>query len=92
MSGAADVIVAELDKNTREKLRVSIGSYRGHQLCHIRVWCPNKTGTELIPTKAGISIRQAILPDLIGALQKVIDAPAPMAEAAPEQQEAADVQ
>ena len=78
MSGAGDVIIAEIDKNTREKLRVSVGAYRGHQLCHIRVWCPNKTGIELIPTKAGISIRQAILPDLIAALQKVVSAEAVM--------------
>ena len=76
MSGTADVIVAEIDKNTREKLRVSVGSYRGHQLCHVRVWCPSKTGTELIPTKAGVSLRKAILPELIAALQKAVDAPA----------------
>jgi hypothetical protein len=91
MSGAADITVAEIDKNTREKLRVSVGSFRGHELVHIRLWCPNKDGTELIPTKAGVSIRQAILPDLIAALQKAVNAPAMMAEATSDEQEAADV-
>jgi len=75
MSDAGDSTIAEIPKNSRETIRVTVGAYRGHQLCHIRVWCPNKTGTELIPTKAGISIRQAILPDLIAALQKVASAP-----------------
>jgi hypothetical protein len=88
MSGVGDITVAEIDKNTREKLRVSVGSYRGHQLVHVRVWCPNKSGTELIPTKSGISIRQAILPELITALQKVVTAPEMMKAAAFSQEDA----
>ena len=90
MSGAGDVIIAEFAKNSRETIRVAVGAYCGHQLVHIRAWVA-RDGGEPIPTKAGLAIRQAILPDLIAALQKAIDAPAPMAEAASEQEEAADV-
>ena len=83
MSGAGDVVVAEFAKNSRETIRVAVGSYRGHQLVHIRAWVA-KEGGDLIPTKSGIAIRLAILPDLVAALQKVIDAPALMQATAEE--------
>ena len=83
MNGAGDVVVAEFAKNSRETIRVVVGSYRGHKLVHIRAWVA-KEGGDLIPTKSGIAIRLAILPDLVAALQKVIDAPALMQAAAEE--------
>ena len=77
MNGTSDIIIAEFQKNSRETIRVAVGSYRGHKLVHIRAWVA-KEGGDLIPTKSGIAIRLAILPDLVAALQKVIDAPALM--------------
>jgi hypothetical protein len=70
-------IIAEFAKNSRETLRVVTGEYRGHQLAHIRSWVPGPDGVTLIPTKAGISIRVDLLPQLIAALQRIATGTAP---------------
>jgi hypothetical protein len=75
MSGAGDVIVGEVRKNSREVIRVTVGNYKGHHLCHARVWVAAKSGPEMIPTRSGLSVRVAVLPDLVNLLKKVVDAP-----------------
>jgi len=62
-------IVAEFDKNSGEKLRVSLGSYRGHDLVNLRVWFRGEDD-QWHPTRKGVAISTELLPDLIDALEK----------------------
>ena len=61
-----DTVVADIPKNRREVLRVSLGEFKGHQLCHLRVWV--SSGGPL-PTKNGFGIE----PTLIRLLREALD-------------------
>jgi hypothetical protein len=62
-------IVAELPKNKRERIRVALDRYADHDLVDIRICTPISENAGLWgPTKKGISVRVASLPDLIDAL------------------------
>lgn len=64
------VIVAELAKNSREVLKVSLSQYHGHALADLRTYAPVTGLDVLCPTKRGVSIRVEMLDDLIEALIK----------------------
>ncbi len=61
-------LVKTISKNAREEIHVSLSEYQGHDLCDIRVHADN--GVEPIPTKKGVCLGVAKLPDLIAALQQ----------------------
>lgn len=64
------VVVATLEKNARERLRISLDHWRGHDLVDLRVCVPlAEHDRTLVPTKAGVSVRVALLPELIESLQ-----------------------
>jgi hypothetical protein len=88
MSGAGDVLVGQVVKNSREVIRVTVGNYKGHHLVHARVWVAAKGDGEMIPTRSGLSVRVAVLPDLLNLLKKVVDAPEMMKAAASSQEDA----
>ncbi|MBN9347697.1 MAG: transcriptional coactivator p15/PC4 family protein [Devosia sp.] len=67
-----DTLVAELPKNSSETLRVSLGTFNGHDLVHLRVWYQPKEGGEPRPGKAGVSLRVAMLPALHEAIGKAM--------------------
>jgi hypothetical protein len=79
MNGTGDTLIGEVTKNSREVIRVTVGRYKGHHLCHVRVWVAAKGDGEMIPTRSGLSVRVAMLPDLVNLLKKVVDAPEMMA-------------
>ena len=60
-------LVAEIPKNKRETLRVSLDDYMGHRLLNLRVWVDGKNGQQ-VPTKAGVSVRIDLIPELQQAL------------------------
>lgn len=64
------VIVAELAKNSREVLKVSLSRYHGHALADVRTYAPVTGLDVLCPTKRGVSVRVEMLDDLIEALGK----------------------
>lgn len=68
----ADVILAEVDKNAREVLRVTATTYNGIDLLDVRCWTKpaTPTGGECKPTKKGLSLR----PDLWRELLPIIAA------------------
>lgn len=68
MSVDTEFLVAEIPKNTREVIHVSLSEFKGHKLCHIRVWVKNSEDAEPIPTKNGFGVRVARLSDLRKAL------------------------
>lgn len=66
---ADDRVVAEIPKNKRETLRVSLSNYNGQDLISIRVWFEADDG-HMRPSSKGLSCRVKMLPDIIEALAK----------------------
>ena len=67
-----DEIVSIIDKNTREKIFISLRVYKGIELIDIRVfWSPD--GKKWNPSKKGVSINRDKLPMVIGALHKAVE-------------------
>jgi Transcriptional Coactivator p15 (PC4) len=50
-----DALVARIAKNPTEEVRISLTSYRGHDLVDIRVFFQDEQG-EWRPTKRGVSL------------------------------------
>lgn len=59
-------------KNDREDVRVTFSKYKGHDLLGVRVWYRNSED-ELRPSKAGVTVRVDLLPDLLALLQQAKD-------------------
>jgi hypothetical protein len=68
MATETDIDIASIEKNSREILRVALGTFKDHKLCQIRVWARADSG--LIPTKSGFGIRVELLPELRKALEE----------------------
>ena len=68
MTGAADRVIALIPKNSRETIRVTRGTFKGHDLVSLRIWTQGANG-QLIPTKAGVSFKPALLAEVIAALE-----------------------
>jgi hypothetical protein len=68
-------ILAMLDKNRREKLRIALDNYQGVDLIDIRVAVQiTETSGVWSPTKKGVSFQPHMLPDVIEALQRALAA------------------
>jgi len=67
-----ETIVATIPKNSREYVRVGLGSFKGYELFSIRVWIQKDDGTH-IPTQKGITCSVALLPPVIEALQSTLE-------------------
>lgn len=66
---AETVVIRSLDKNTREKLRVALDEYRGTRLLDLRVTVELTSSSGIqTPTKKGVAINVALLPQLRQAL------------------------
>lgn len=61
-------VIGELQKNSREVLRVSFTEYNGQELIDLRVWARTPTGVE-VPTRKGVSIQRSLVFDLLTVLQ-----------------------
>jgi hypothetical protein len=65
-----DVRIGEVCKNARERVRVSLTTYDGHDLCDIRVYVQGDiAGVFDRPTRKGVCVRRELLPTLRGLLQ-----------------------
>lgn len=63
------VVIASLDKNANEKVRVALDTFHDVRLIDIRITVPLTTTCDAqTPTKRGISLRVEQLPALIAAL------------------------
>lgn len=63
------LIISQFAKNSRETVRVSLDEFRGRQLINVRVCVPlSETSGILAPTKAGVALSVALLPQLLHAL------------------------
>jgi len=61
--------INEIDKNSKEKIRVSIEEFRGHRFIDCRVYFADDAGA-WHPTKKGIALNSECISDVIQALQQ----------------------
>jgi hypothetical protein len=61
--------IAEIEKNAKEKIRVSIEEYKGHRFVDCRVYFQNEAG-DWRPTKKGIALNDECIDPVISAPQK----------------------
>jgi hypothetical protein len=69
---AADVVVGEFRKNNRESVRISLGSFKGHETLDVRVVIGSGPGA--VVTRKGLTLRRELLPDLAAALNEACTA------------------
>jgi len=63
------MLIAEIQKNSTERIRVIITEYKGHKLIDCRVYYEDDQG-EWRPSKKGIALNSECIKNVIGALQK----------------------
>jgi len=63
------MLIAEIEKNLKERIRVSIEEYRGHKFIDLRVYFEAENG-EWKPTKKGIALNGGSIEAVIEALKK----------------------
>lgn len=63
-------LVAEIAKNSSESVRIVLDTFKGHQLVDLRVFGTFSAASVPMPTKKGLSLNVALIPDLIEALQR----------------------
>lgn len=67
-------VIALLDKNRREKLRIALDQYQGVDLIDIRVAVQLTESSGIwTPTKKGVSFQPHMLPDVIRALTRAAE-------------------
>ena len=63
------MVIGDIGKNAGEVVRVSLSEFDGHDLVDVRVFFKTQTSPELKPTKKGVALRPALLPELIALLK-----------------------
>lgn len=61
-----EILIAEFEKNARERVRVALTEYGGHQLVDVRAFYQDAAG-EWKPGK-GLALRRELLPELRRAI------------------------
>ena len=65
-----DYLAGEIQKNSRESIRIGLTNYKGHNLAFVRVFAEHRDTGEMTPTKAGVTFRVDGLSELIAVLQE----------------------
>jgi len=63
------MLICDFEKNTKERVRVSIEEYRGSRFIDLRVYWQDEQG-EYRPSKKGIALNGACINRAIEGLQK----------------------
>jgi hypothetical protein len=67
----APIVIATLEKNTRERVRVALDEFQDHQLIDVRILAQlTETSDAWFPTNKGVSLKINLLPGLVRALQE----------------------
>ena len=66
-------VVYTFPKNSREEVRASLTTYRGHRLADLRVFVADEDDVDH-PTRKGIAVRVEDLPKLLAAVEALIEA------------------
>lgn len=62
-------IIAEVEKNSKERIRISIEEYKSHKFIDCRAYYEGSDG-EWKPTRKGIALNADVIDEVIAALQK----------------------
>lgn len=62
-----DIQICDIEKNTRETVRLQLREYKGHRFVDLRIMTQNKTG-DLVFTPKGFGIAPMLLDPLIAGL------------------------
>lgn len=62
-----DTLIGEIQKNSRERLRITVGQFKGHEYIGIRVWYVDADG-QYRPTRSGVTLKPTLLPQLMQTL------------------------
>ncbi|MGD0231536.1 MAG: transcriptional coactivator p15/PC4 family protein [Syntrophorhabdales bacterium] len=63
------MLICEVEKNMKERIRISIEEYHGHRFIDCRVYFEDAAG-EWRPTKKGIALNEDTIDECIAGLQK----------------------
>lgn len=66
-------IIAEVNKNSREIVRLTLQEFKGLRLLDIRVYASRKDG-QVVPTRQGVCIQVSMISQLLEALRKALEA------------------
>lgn len=61
-------LICQIEKNSREELRVQLREFKGHQLLDIRTFYFTSDGGEPKPSPKGVSVAIRLLPQLKEAI------------------------
>jgi hypothetical protein len=61
-----DTVIAEITKNSREVIRVTLGAFKNQQIAGARVWFKADDGSWR-PGKSGIAFKIELLPAVVDA-------------------------
>jgi hypothetical protein len=62
-------VIAEIEKNPTQKIRVSVEIYKEHRYIDVRVFFRDEDG-EWHPTKAGVTLNDETIGPVVDALKK----------------------
>lgn len=62
-------VIKDIEKNAREKIRLSLTEFKGYDLVDLRVYYEDEEGNPK-PTKKGISFKTGIISQVVEALQE----------------------
>jgi len=63
-------IIADIDKNSREIIRIDISEFKGKELINIRIWYHDMDGT-VKPTQKGVALDINQYQELKKAVEKI---------------------
>jgi len=58
-----------ISKNSREEIRITAETFKGHAIINIRIWYSDQAG-EMRPGKQGLAFRLDLLPAVLETLSK----------------------
>ncbi|WP_460901313.1 transcriptional coactivator p15/PC4 family protein [Paraburkholderia jirisanensis] len=61
-------LICEVQKNARERVRISVDQYKGHEYVNIRTWFVDAAG-EYRPSKNGVTLKPSLIPQLLQGLE-----------------------
>ncbi len=63
------MLIAEIPRNMRERIRVEINEFKKHRFINCRVWFQDEQG-KWHPTRKGIALKDEVVDEVIEALKK----------------------
>ncbi len=70
--GGSDLLIKEIQKNTREVIRISVQEFKGTNVVDVRVFF--QINGDWVPTRKGISLTESVLDEVIEGLEDAREA------------------